>query len=66
MLRIGKLPIAVFAGFILIFPWVAGKIPAIENYTDIMVFVGIYCLITIGLGLLMGYAGQISVGQAAF
>ena len=66
MLRIGKLPIALFAGFIMIFPWVAGKVPAIGNYTDIMVFVGIYCLITIGLGLLMGYAGQISVGQAAF
>ena len=66
MLRIGKLPIAVFAGFILVFPWVAGKVSAIEHYTDIMVFVGIYCLITIGLGLLMGYAGQISVGQAAF
>jgi branched-chain amino acid transport system permease protein len=31
-----------------------------------MVFAGIYCLITIGLCLLMGYAGQISIGHAAF
>jgi len=31
-----------------------------------MVFAGIYSLITIGLSLLMGYAGQISVGHAAF
>jgi branched-chain amino acid transport system permease protein len=31
-----------------------------------MVFAGIYCLITIGLSLLMGYAGQISLCQAAF
>ena len=31
-----------------------------------MVFAGIYCLITIGLSLLMGYAGQISLGHAAF
>jgi len=57
MLRIAKLPIAIFALFI---------IPAIDHYTDIMVFAGIYCLITIGLSLLMGYAGQISIGHAAF
>jgi branched-chain amino acid transport system permease protein len=31
-----------------------------------MIFAGIYSLITIGLSLLMGYAGQISVGHAAF
>ncbi|MBW2680993.1 MAG: branched-chain amino acid ABC transporter permease [Deltaproteobacteria bacterium] len=66
MLRIAKLPIAVFALFILVFPWTARQIPAIEHYPDIMVFAGIYCLITIGLSLLMGYAGQISIGHAAF
>ena len=66
MLRIGKLPISTFAFLIIIFPWVARQIPGIENYTDIMVFAGIYSLITIGLSLLMGYAGQISVGHAAF
>ena len=66
MLRIGKLPIAVFALFIVAFPWIAHKVPPIENYTDIMIFVGIYCLITLGLSLLMGYAGQISIGHAAF
>ena len=66
MLRIAKLPIAVFALFIIIFPWIAHQIPVIEHYPDIMVFAGIYCLITIGLSLLMGYAGQISLGQAAF
>lgn len=66
MLKIGKLPIVILAVFIIIFPWIARLIPAIGNYTDIMVFAGIYCLITIGLSLLMGYAGQISVGHAAF
>ena len=35
-------------------------------YIGVMVFVGIYSLITIGLSLLMGYAGQISLGHAAF
>ncbi len=66
MLRIGKIPIALFAFFIIAFPWVAHEIPSIENYTDIMIFAGIYCLMTIGLSLLMGYAGQISIGHAAF
>lgn len=32
----------------------------------IFVIIGIYCLITIGLSLLMGYAGQISLGHGAF
>lgn len=31
-----------------------------------MVLIGIYTIVTIGLCLLMGYAGQISLGQAAF
>lgn len=29
-------------------------------------YAGIYAIVVIGLGLLMGYAGQISLGQAAF
>ncbi len=66
MLKIGKLPIFTFAFLIVIFPWVASQISGIEHYTDIMIFAGIYSLITIGLSLLMGYAGQISVGHAAF
>jgi branched-chain amino acid transport system permease protein len=35
-------------------------------YVGILVFVGIYSLITICLCLLLGYAGQISLGHAAF
>jgi branched-chain amino acid transport system permease protein len=66
MLRITKLPITVFALGIIIFPWVAHGIAAINHYTDIMVFAGIYCMMTIGLSLLTGYAGQISIGHAAF
>ena len=66
MLRIRKLPVAIFGLLILIFPQIAGRIAAIENYSDIMVFAGIYCFITIGLSILMGYAGQISLGHAAF
>jgi len=66
MLRIRKFPIIIFALFIIVFPWIAGQIHAIGNYPDLMIFAGIYCLITIGLSLLMGYGGQISLGQAAF
>ncbi|MDA8138647.1 MAG: branched-chain amino acid ABC transporter permease [Desulfobacteraceae bacterium] len=66
MLRIHIRPIITGGLFILIFPWLADLIPAIQHYTHIMVFAGIYCLITIGLSMLMGYAGQISLGHAAF
>jgi len=66
VLRISKLPIAIFFAIIICFPWIAKHIPAIGNYPDLMVFAGIYCLITIGLSLLMGYTGQISLCQAAF
>ena len=66
MLKIRKLPIIIFAVIIIVLPWVAGKITAINNYPDIMIFAGIYCLVTIGLSILMGYGGQISLGQAAF
>jgi branched-chain amino acid transport system permease protein len=33
---------------------------------DLMVFVGIYSIVTMALCLLMGYAGQISLGHASF
>ncbi len=51
--------------FILLFP-LTGRISAISHYVDIMVFVGLTAMITMGLSLLMGYAGQISLGHAAF
>ena len=48
------------------FPIIAHHIEGIQHYIDIMIFVGIFSLITIGLSLLMGYAGQVSLGHAAF
>ncbi|HID30106.1 MAG TPA: branched-chain amino acid ABC transporter permease, partial [Desulfobacterales bacterium] len=47
-------------------PWLAQRLPFIAHYMDVMVFVGIYSIITIALGLVMGYAGQISLGHASF
>ena len=37
-----------------------------DYYLSILVFMGINSLIVMGLSLLMGYAGQISLGHAAF
>ena len=49
-----------------LFPWIARNVPLLSHYIDVMVFVGIYSIMTIGLCLLMGYAGQISLGHASF
>ena len=54
--------LVILAGVILALPLGLGN----SYYLNVLVFVGIYSLITIGLSLLMGYAGQISLGQAAF
>ena len=42
------------------FDWFLGK------YNTLMIFIGIYTIVTVGLCLLMGYTGQVSLGQAAF
>ena len=66
MLRIKSTPIVIAFSLVALFPVLVFMLPGISHYTGIMVFAGIYCLITIGLSLLMGYAGQISLGHAAF
>jgi len=55
-----------FALGIFLFPLLAQQIDFLEHYVDVMVFAGIYSLAAIGLCLLMGYAGQISLGHASF
>ncbi len=52
--------------FLVSFPVLVTRVEAISHYLDVMVFVGIFSLIAMGLSLLMGYAGQISLGHAAF
>jgi branched-chain amino acid transport system permease protein len=42
------------------FEWFLGQ------YTHLAIFIGIYTIVTVGLCLLMGYTGQVSLGQAAF
>ncbi len=55
------IPLALFALFMAPLPFF------ISNYeAKILVFAGINAILAIGLCLLMGYAGQISLGHAAF
>lgn len=51
-----------FLGVILVTGW------AVENpyYLQLLTFIGIHTLLALGLNMLMGYAGQISLGHAAF
>lgn len=48
------------------FPWVVQPFKAVSHYVDVMVFAGIFSMATLGLSMLMGYAGQVSMAQAAF
>lgn len=52
----------IFTGIVIIFPFLGLSSFLLTQAT----FAGIYGIVAIGLGLLMGYAGQISLGQAAF
>ncbi|MBE9580219.1 MAG: branched-chain amino acid ABC transporter permease [Proteobacteria bacterium] len=58
--------LTIFGGCLFLFPLLARWISFLEHYVDVMVFVGIYSLVAVGLCLLMGYAGQISLGHASF
>jgi branched-chain amino acid transport system permease protein len=55
--------ILLIGAFIGIFPWLGG---GNEYFLTLLIFIGINGMITMGLSLLMGYAGQISLGHAAF
>ncbi len=52
----------IFLIIVLALPWLGLNSFLMTQAT----FAGIYAIIAVGLGLLMGYAGQISLGQAAF
>jgi len=44
----------------------AGLLISNPYHLQVLTFIGIYTLLTLGLNMLMGYAGQISLGHAAF
>lgn len=53
---------AVLAAIILALPFFVHA----PHIFTILILIGLYCIITIGMSLLIGYAGQISLGHAAF
>ncbi|WP_124726700.1 branched-chain amino acid ABC transporter permease [Staphylospora marina] len=54
--------LGLFTLVVLLFPWLTDS----SYLLTVATFTGIYAIVAVGLGLLMGYAGQISLGQAAF
>jgi branched-chain amino acid transport system permease protein len=56
-------PLLIILFIIAIFPWIVG---GSGYFISILIFLGINGIITMGLTLLMGYAGQISLGHAGF
>ena len=56
------IPMAILIVFLLLFPFVSRN----RYYVIVMTLAGIYTILVIGLNLLMGYAGQISLGHAGF
>ncbi len=54
------------AGLLLIFLMLVPFKWFLSPYTGLMIFIGIYTMVTLGLCLVMGYSGQVSLGQAAF
>ena len=55
------LGLLILTAVILLFPLLGNK-----YWISLMIFIGIYALVVIGLCLLTGYAGQISLGHSAF
>ncbi len=39
---------------------------SLGQYTVLMIFIGLFTMVTVGLCLLLGYTGQVSLGQATF
>lgn len=60
----GLLPYAVFAAALLLVPAVFTRVPFFTMSTGVQM--AIMAIATLGLVVLMGHAGQISIGQAAF
>ncbi|MCL6589943.1 MAG: branched-chain amino acid ABC transporter permease [Firmicutes bacterium] len=54
--------IIILSAILFVIPWLLPN----RYFLNIALLIGIYCLIVIGLNLLIGYAGQISLGHAAF
>lgn len=54
--------VVIYLLIVLLFPFLIGD----DYYRSVGVVIGLHAIVAIGLGLLMGLAGQISLGQAGF
>ncbi|MCF8037289.1 MAG: branched-chain amino acid ABC transporter permease [Desulfobacteraceae bacterium] len=57
-----KIAYAVFALAVILLGWQVDN----QYYLQLMIFIGLNTLLALSLNMLMGYAGQISLGHAAF
>ncbi|MFP3980065.1 MAG: branched-chain amino acid ABC transporter permease [Desulfobacterales bacterium] len=60
--KANKIAYAVFAIAVILLGWRVDN----EYYLQLMIFIGLNTLLALSLNMLMGYAGQISLGHAAF
>ncbi len=60
--RSHKIAYAVFALVVILLGWRVDN----QYYLQLMIFIGLNTLLALSLNMLMGYAGQISLGHAAF
>ncbi len=51
-----------FAALVLLIPFLVKN----PYYLNVLAFIGLYAMVTVGLSLFIGYAGQISLGHGAF
>ncbi len=61
-----KIAVFVLAGILIPAPFILSRCDATSYYPDVLVFAAIHSIIATGLCLLLGFAGQISLGHAAF
>ncbi len=61
-----KIGVLVLIAILIPLPFILGAWEATSYYPDVLVFVAIFSIISTGLCLLLGFAGQISLGHAAF
>lgn len=64
--RNNKVALLVLCSIVVVLPWALRQWEATSYYPDVLVFVAIHSIIAMGLCLLLGLAGQISLGHAAF
>ena len=55
-------PFPLAAALFAALPWLLRN----DYYVSVLIFIGIHTILALGLNLLMGYAGQVSLGHAAF